>query len=96
MQEILSKNYSDEYNKAMLYMRLLNKYLGTLHSQDIPKTQHTPQMGPQILQPLHQPEQAKVDPPAQLIEPAKAASSSPISVREIVENIPKYAQGREK
>jgi hypothetical protein len=38
MQEILSKNYSNEYNKAMLYMQLLNKYLGNIHSQDIPKT----------------------------------------------------------
>jgi hypothetical protein len=94
MQEILSKNDSDEYKKAMLYMQLLNKYLGTLHSQDIPKTQHTLQMGPQIPQPLHQPEHAKTDSPGTLIEPVKDASSSPISVREIVENIPKYARTR--
>jgi hypothetical protein len=90
MQEILSKNDQNEYNKAMSYMQLLNKYLASLHSQDIPKTLATPQTGPQI----HQPEQAKVDPPVQPVESAKATSSSPISVKEIVEKIPKYSRSK--
>ena len=39
MQEILTRDNLTEYDKAMLYMQLLNKYLGTIHSRDIPKIQ---------------------------------------------------------
>lgn len=97
MQEILTKDNLTEYDKAMLYMQLLNKYLGTIHSRDIPKTQdvNTPAIQqhppPPQQQQQQQPEQADVDPPAQ---PVEVPPSSPVTLKKIIENIPKYSRSR--
>ena len=95
MQEILTRDNLTEYDKAMLYMQLLNKYLGTIHSRDIPKIQdqNTPamQQHPAPPQQQHQPEPADIDPPAQ---PLVVPPSSPVSLKKIVEKVPKYSRAR--
>jgi hypothetical protein len=98
MQEILSKNDLNEYDKAMLYMQSLNKYLGTIHSQDIPKIhdQTTNQLQQQQQQPQQhlQPQPLDPQPERKSVDVAEAKVSQPLSINKIIENIPKYSRTR--